>query len=121
MPPPELRPEAPDPFEDFERADEIIAFVHRKYGDEGVRHCFSEGIFYRERLEEIVLDLCAVGLKKPAAVVAEIAAKSPIEASACPYREGTANYVSWMRSLKWKQQTRRDKRLTPRPGYGSQR
>jgi hypothetical protein len=113
MPIPEVQPNDPDPFEGFESADEVVAFIHRKFGDEGVRQCFKEGHFYREFLEGVVLDLRAVGLNKAAAVVTEIAANSPSEVEECPYREGTANYVSWHRSLKWKQQTRAEKRSPP--------
>jgi hypothetical protein len=84
-----------NPFDDFEGGADIMAYIHRQYGDEGLRDLLAEIEADRESLERDAAELQAIGLPEVAAIVAEIAANTP--EPTCPFPEGTANARDWLR------------------------
>jgi hypothetical protein len=101
----------PDPFDAFETTAELAAFVHRKFGEEGLRQCLAMlDDPHREFLQEDADELAAVGLSKAAAILAEVAAKSLPEAERCPYEEGSTNAKAWHSALERRQRRRQTER-----------
>jgi hypothetical protein len=98
---------APDPFDTFETAAEIFAFVHRKLGEKGLRQLLAMGDGSTcEFLHRAADELSAMGLRKVADIVLDVAADSPSEADPCPYVEGSHNAQGWYYSLRRRQRQR---------------
>lgn len=92
--------EEPDPFAGFGAA-ELFGFIHHKLGEEGLRELLTmmaKDNTTAEFLQDAAAELEQAGLAKPAAIVAEIAAKSPSELDLNPYETGSLNWQSWRQS-----------------------
>jgi hypothetical protein len=90
-------PEEPSPFDVFESIAEVIGFIHRQFGEGGVRDLLtrdsSSTLIAREYLLDAACELQQAGLGRASAIVAEIAATKPsmVDMAFCPYR--VAPYV----------------------------
>ncbi len=92
-----------DPWEQFETLGEILGFVHKQHGTDGILEVLkrdTKGKFTREVLQQAASELKAAGLTKAAAVVAEFAASAPsmLDLRFCPYpADEEYNVNAWLR------------------------
>lgn len=86
----------PNPFEGFSAA-EVFGFVHRKFGEEGLRELLNMfDDLTCEFLEDAASELEAAGLSKPAAILATLATTAPSEFDiGNPYAEGSFDWHYW--------------------------
>jgi hypothetical protein len=112
--------EAPNPYEVFETIGELAAFVYRKEGVDGLRQLLHyDGDtrvtrWSREQMLDVADELNAAGLRKAAAITAEIAATKPLMTDMvfCPYlvppyseTPGNQHNIScWLRAEQHRQQ-----------------
>jgi hypothetical protein len=85
------------PFKEADSTSAIMAYVHAKLGEKGLRALLTEITADRESLQRDATELVEVGLPEVAAIVAEAAASAlPAHLKHCPYAEtDIANYESW--------------------------
>lgn len=88
------RPEQDD-FGGFDTSAGVMAFIHQKCGDDGLRQLLAEIGPDRDSLLKDAAELEAIGLFAVASIVAEIAANTP--EPTCPFPEGSANFRDWQR------------------------
>ena len=105
-----LPADEPDPFDLFQSAGAVAAFIWNKAGEAGLRDLLGRDVngkpLNREWIEGIASELQAVGMLRAAAIVSEIASQKPSEldvATYCPYPDDagayhSANVASWLRS-----------------------
>jgi hypothetical protein len=88
-----------DPFDVFQTTDEVMAWVYRETGAEGLREYLQMMVLEPQATPSILLkaaaELEAAGLMKAAAMVTEAVATIP--EPECPFPEGSANGRDWLR------------------------
>jgi hypothetical protein len=92
-------------FEVLESFAEILGFLFKLEGEEGLRACLAlpTGLC-REDLESVAVELATVGLGKASAIVAEYAPDARPEIEDCPFEPGSLTARNWLR----RRQRRRD-------------
>ena len=82
-------------FDVFETVPEVLAYLHRKGGDDALRLVLQGGKSCREDLEDHAAELEGIGLGKAASIVREAAALRPPYLATNPYEQGTTNWRAW--------------------------
>ena len=85
-------------FSVFESFSEILGFLFKIDGEDGLRACLAlpTGLC-REELESVAAELASVGLTKASAIVAEYAPDAHPEIDDCPYEPDSLPGRNWLR------------------------